>query len=425
MANKLELTWYGKDEPIRIEPRLLIENAALSNTAADPAAENMIIHGDNLLALKALETQFVGQVKCVYIDPPYNIGAMNEYYDDLIEHSLWLNRMRPRIEILRNLLCEEGVIFIQISDEEQAYLKILCDEIFGRANFVNMVSVNMKNIAGASGGGEDKRLKKNCEYILIYAKRYDFLPLFNGPYVDASGKTVASADLRAAERLKGKNQPQSIYPAHAALGLSVSDTLLINCNPILVEGESDQLYLSALKNLLISKGKISPLKEIVFIPTGGVKGIKATSAILSGVNEVKPPVLIDGDKPGVKMFNELKADFYAADTDKLIMVTGFSAIPEAEVEDLLPKAKFATIIARFLPRPEDTDEEFDDVVVDNRPVCNQIEEFAKAQGIDLGKGWKVRLAAMVKREILKGTDKVICETDPEFAKILELFNQFS
>lgn len=183
MANKLELTWYGKDEPIRIEPRLLIENAALSNTAADPDTENMLIHGDNLLALKALETRFAGQVKCIYIDPPYNIGAMNEYYDDLIEHSLWLNRMRPRIEILRNLLCEEGVIFIQISDEEQAYLKILCDEAFGRRNFVNMISVNMKNAAGASGGGEDKKLKKNCEFVLVYAKNYDLMPLFNGPYV--------------------------------------------------------------------------------------------------------------------------------------------------------------------------------------------------------------------------------------------------
>ena len=182
MANKLELTWYGKDEPIRVEPRLLIENAELSNTAADPDTQNMLIHGDNLLALKALESKFAGQVKCIYIDPPYNIGAMNEYYDDLIEHSLWLNRMRPRIEILCNLLCDEGAIFIQINDEEQAYLKILCDEIFGRNNFVNTVSVNMKNIAGASGGGEDKRLKKNCEYILIYAKNYDSLPLFNGPY---------------------------------------------------------------------------------------------------------------------------------------------------------------------------------------------------------------------------------------------------
>lgn len=136
MANKLELTWYGKDEPIRVEPRLLIENAALSNTAADPATENMLIHGDNLLALKALESKYAGQVKCIYIDPPYNIDAMNEYYEDLIEHSMWLNRMRPRIEILQNLLCEEGIIFIQISDEEQAYLKVLCDEVFGRRNFV-------------------------------------------------------------------------------------------------------------------------------------------------------------------------------------------------------------------------------------------------------------------------------------------------
>lgn len=126
-----------------------------------------------------------------------------------------------------------------------------------------------------------------------------------------------------------KKSTQSIYPAHAALGLSESDTLLINCNPILVEGESDQLYLSTLKNLLISKGKISPLKKIVFIPTGGVKGIEATSAIFSGVNEVKPPVLIDGDKPGAKVYSELKADFYAADTDKLIMVTDFSSAPEA------------------------------------------------------------------------------------------------
>lgn len=254
---------------------------------------------------------------------------------------------------------------------------------------------------------------------------YNHLERVRSVYVDSTGKTVASSDLRAAERQKGKNQPQSIYPAHAALGLSVSDTLLINCNPILVEGESDQLYLSALKNLLISKGKISPLKEIVFIPTGGVKGIKATSAILSGANEVKPPVLIDGDKPGVKMHNELKADFYAADTDKLIMVTAFSDVPEAEMEDLLPKAKLAKIIARFLPRPEDTDEEFDDVVVDDKPICNQIEEFAKKHGIDLGgKGWKVRLATIVKREILKGTDKVISESDPEFSKIVELFNAF-
>lgn len=183
MANKLELTWYGKKNEPKIEPRLLIENKELSNTNNDPDTENMLIHGDNLLALKALESKYANKVKCIYIDPPYNIAAMNEYYDDLLEHSEWLNRMRPRLEILKNLLCEEGSIWIQISDEEQAYLKVLCDEIFGRRNFINMISVNMKNTAGASGGGEDKRLKKNCEFILAYAKNYDMLPLFNGPYV--------------------------------------------------------------------------------------------------------------------------------------------------------------------------------------------------------------------------------------------------
>lgn len=183
MANKLELTWYGKENEPKIEPRLLIENKDLSNIENDSQTENMLIHGDNLLALKALENKYAGKVKCIYIDPPYNIAAMNEYYEDLLEHSEWLNRMRPRLQILKNLLCEEGSIWIQISDEEQAYLKVLCDEIFGRKNFINMLSVNMKNIAGASGGGEDKRLKKNCEFILAYAKNYDILPLFNGPYV--------------------------------------------------------------------------------------------------------------------------------------------------------------------------------------------------------------------------------------------------
>ena len=182
MANKLELTWYGKDKPIVVEPRLLIENAALSNCANDPDTENMLIHGDNLLALKALEKKYAGQVKCIYIDPPYNTGAAFEYYEDNLEHSIWLNLMRARLVILRELLAPEGTIWIQIDDEEQAYLKVLCDEVFGRNNFVNMLSVNMKNIAGASGGGEDKRLKKNCEFVLIYAKNYDIFPLFESAF---------------------------------------------------------------------------------------------------------------------------------------------------------------------------------------------------------------------------------------------------
>lgn len=181
MANqRLELTWIGKGEEPAIEPRILLHD--LSKDYGDPNAENMLIHGDNLLALKALEQQFAGQVKCIYIDPPYNTGAAFEHYDDNLEHSIWLRLMKARLEILRTLLAPDGSIWIQIDDEEQAYLKVICDEVFGRNNFINMISVNMKNIAGASGGGEDKRLKKNCEYILAYAREYSLLPLFNGPY---------------------------------------------------------------------------------------------------------------------------------------------------------------------------------------------------------------------------------------------------
>ncbi len=170
MANKLELTWYGKDDPIRVEPRLLIENTALSNTAADPDTENMLIHGDNLLALKALEKKFAGQVKCIYIDPPYNTGEAFAEYDDNIEHSVWLQLMRDRLQILWKLLADNGVIFVQLNDDEMNYCKVLMDEICGRNNFINLIVVKTKNSSGASGGGEDKRLKKNVEFILCYAK---------------------------------------------------------------------------------------------------------------------------------------------------------------------------------------------------------------------------------------------------------------
>ena len=130
MSNKLELTWVGKNDEIKVEPRLLIEDKEKSNCSNDPYTENMIIHGDNLLALKALEGKYSGQVKCIYIDPPYNIGAAFEHYDDNLEHSTWLNLIRPRLEILWRLLDpDNGSIWISIDDNEQAYMKVLCDEL--------------------------------------------------------------------------------------------------------------------------------------------------------------------------------------------------------------------------------------------------------------------------------------------------------
>lgn len=177
---KLELTWIGKNEQPEVEPRILLHDS--SKDYGDPNTENMLIHGDNLLALKALEQEYAGKVKCIYIDPPYNTGAAFEFYDDNLEHSTWLKLMSARLEILRNLLSPDGSIFIQIDDEEYAYLKVIMDEIFGRNNYINTISVLMKNIAGASGGGEDKRLKKNIEYIIIYAKDYDTIKPFTPVY---------------------------------------------------------------------------------------------------------------------------------------------------------------------------------------------------------------------------------------------------
>jgi adenine-specific DNA-methyltransferase len=131
---KLELTWIGKGDETKLEPRILIEDAAYSY--GDSNTENILIQGDNLLALKALEQDYAGKVKCIYIDPPYNTGSAFSHYDDGVEHSLWLNLITSRIKILKNLLSADGSIWINIDDNEGHYLKVACDEIFGRSNFV-------------------------------------------------------------------------------------------------------------------------------------------------------------------------------------------------------------------------------------------------------------------------------------------------
>ena len=177
------LEWLNKGEATKVTKklpyRILKANSELSY---GEQSENMIIKGDNLEALQALLPYYKGQAKCIYIDPPYNTGNAFEYYDDNLAHSTWLSLIYPRLELLRELLAENGVLFVQIDDDEMAYMKVLLDEIMGRNNFVNQVSVKMKQMAGASGGGEDKRLKKNLEYILVYAKNYETLPLFNPVY---------------------------------------------------------------------------------------------------------------------------------------------------------------------------------------------------------------------------------------------------
>ena len=168
---KLELQWIGKEKRPRLEPRILLQDPDKSYHAAykngkEDVFENTLIHGDNLLALKALEEDYTGKVKCIYIDPPYNTGNAFEHYEDGIEHSLWLSLMRDRLERLHQLLSKDGSIWISIDADESHYLKVLCDEVFGRQNFVDEViwqrayaPINLK-----------KTLSRSHDAILVYTK---------------------------------------------------------------------------------------------------------------------------------------------------------------------------------------------------------------------------------------------------------------
>jgi len=173
MANKtkLELTWIGKENRPKLEPRILLEDPEKSYHATHRVSnkdifDNILIFGDNLLALKALEAEYTGKVKCVFIDPPYNTGSAFAHYDDGVEHSLWLSLIRDRIELLRSLLSGDGTLWITIDDNEAHYLKVMCDEIFGRSNFVANAIWHKKH----TRANDARWLSDNHDHILIFAK---------------------------------------------------------------------------------------------------------------------------------------------------------------------------------------------------------------------------------------------------------------
>lgn len=161
---KLELTWIGKGDEPKLEPRILIEDPTKSY--GDPNSENLLIHGDNLLALKALEQDYTGKIKCIYIDPPYNTGSAFEHYDDGVQHSIWLSLMKPRLEILWRLLdSKNGSLWISIDDNEMPYLRIILDEICGRDKFI------ASNVWQKRYSRENREAIGDVhEYVIVYAK---------------------------------------------------------------------------------------------------------------------------------------------------------------------------------------------------------------------------------------------------------------
>lgn len=168
---KLELTWIGKENRPKLEPCILVEDTANSHhapfrTGKNDIFDSRLIFGDNLLALKALEQEFAGRVKCVCIDPPYNTGSAFTHYDDGVEHSLWLSLLRDRLDLLRRLLCDNGALFVQIDDREFAYLKVLMDEVFERRNFLGSI-VWQKRI---SPDPDSRFMSGTHDYLFCYAR---------------------------------------------------------------------------------------------------------------------------------------------------------------------------------------------------------------------------------------------------------------
>lgn len=192
---RLELTWIGKDNRQHLEPRILIEEPSKSHHAKHRLSDsdlfdNRLIFGDNLLALKALESEFAGKVKCVFIDPPYNTGSAFTHYDDGVEHSIWLSLMRDRLEIIQRLLSDDGSLWITIDDNEAHYLKVLCDEVFGRANFVANVVWQKAYTSNQTA----MHLSNTHDHVLVYAKGVSSFRTGKIPRTDEQKKTFSNPD---------------------------------------------------------------------------------------------------------------------------------------------------------------------------------------------------------------------------------------
>ncbi|MFA4943863.1 MAG: site-specific DNA-methyltransferase [Lentisphaeria bacterium] len=165
---RLELTWIGKENRPKLEPRILIEDAGKSYHAARRGGENdlfdnRLIFGDNLLALKALEQEFTGKIKCIFIDPPYNTGSAFEQYDDGVEHSLWMNLMAGRLELIKRLLRPDGSLWVSLDDNEAHYFKVVCDELFGRNCFIADIAWQKRD-----GPPNDRRIGSIHDHILVW-----------------------------------------------------------------------------------------------------------------------------------------------------------------------------------------------------------------------------------------------------------------
>lgn len=212
-------------------------------------------------------------------------------------------------------------------------------------------------------------------------------------YVDANGHTAVSTDLRTGAVA---SRTRSIFPVHAALGLSVSDTLLHGCNSVIVEGQSDQVYLTGIRHILNASGDLMRGQDLVFVPSSGAKGIKTVAAILGGRDEILPKVLVDSDEAGRTLAKALRESDYSDVQDRIINSSEFTSISDSETEDLLPREIMIQMIDKLLGCS------FDDPfkASESMSIVPQIKSFASTRGKTLVEGWKVDLAKMVKSQLI-------------------------
>ena len=238
-------------------------------------------------------------------------------------------------------------------------------------------------------------------------------------YVARNGTTKATPDLRHSE---GKDeQAGAAYAVHSALNLSVAESLLLGCQPVLVEGASDQHYLTAIKALLISAGKITPTRDLVFPPSGGTRTARVVASILTGRDETLPRILLDADGPGRQMAGHLKDNLYAEAQERVLSVADFVEIESAESEDLFPSKFLAEELDRMEREPETR---LVDVIQEGKSFVEQVESWAQSEGVTLAKHWKIDLSIRAKKRALTAGIEGFEDTTVErWVRLFEAFRE--
>lgn len=238
-------------------------------------------------------------------------------------------------------------------------------------------------------------------------------------FVGEDGSTEASSDLGVTRGAKGLKDRGATYAVHSALNLTVAESLLLGCQPIIVEGPSDQHYLTAIKSILIGKKKIAPKSELVFPPSGGAKTAKIIASILSGRDDDLPKILLDSDTAGKQAIKSLQGDLYSDAKDKVIETDDvFSDLKGTEIEDLLPTSLMIQVLDRM---ERSAEQDFEDVHDPKEPIVPQIKNWAEREGLVMEHGWKVKLALGVKEKLLANTNRYV--KDGDIKRWKELFDK--